>query len=104
MEHEIAVAPGDARVIEVPMHDGTRVRLRPVTDDYDPTDRASAYAHVRACQARGEIATGLLFVDEKSGQEMVEGLKLPPEPLHGLAYETLCPGSAALDALMDRYR
>lgn len=104
LQREITVPETDAAVIEVPMHDGTRVRLRPTTAGYDPTDRNSAYAHVRACQARGEIATGLLFVDEGSGQEMCDGLQLPAAPLHDLPYETLCPGSAALDRLMEKYR
>jgi 2-oxoglutarate ferredoxin oxidoreductase subunit beta len=104
LRHEITVASGGAKVIDVPMHDGTHVRLRPTTDDYDPTDRASAYAHVRACQARGEIATGLLFMDEESGEELCDGLALPRAPLYGLPYETLCPGSAALERIMERYR
>lgn len=104
LRHEIGVAQGDAGVIEVRMHDGSVVRLHPTTGHYDPTDRNSAYAHVRACQTRGEIATGLLFVDEASGKEMCDGLALPAEPLHDLPYETLCPGRAALDALMERYR
>ena len=104
LRHEITVTPGDARVIDVPMHDGTHVRLRPTTDGYDPTDRASAYAHVRACQARGEIATGLLFMDEESGKELCDGLALPAEPLYGVPYETLCPGRETLERLMERYR
>ncbi len=103
LRREITMPETDARVVEVPMHDGSVVRLRPTEADYDPTDRASAYAHVRACQARGEIATGLLFVQE-DGREMCEALRLPPEPLVEVPYERLCPGSAALDRLMERYR
>jgi len=104
LQHEITVAQTDATTIDVPMHDGTRVRLRPVAEGYDPTDRTSAYAHVRACQARGEIATGLLYVDEESRQEMCDGMGLPPEPLIDVAYEQLCPGGNALGVLMERYR
>jgi 2-oxoglutarate ferredoxin oxidoreductase subunit beta len=103
LKREITMPETDASVVEVPMHDGSTVRLRPTEADYDPTDRASAYAHVRACQARGEIATGLLFVSE-DGREMCDGLRLPAVPLVDLPYERLCPGSAALDALMERYR
>jgi len=104
LRHEIAVEPGPAAVIEVPMHDGSLLRLRPTTPGYDPTDRTSAYAHVRACQAQGEIATGLLFVDEQGSQEMCDALGLPAEPLHDQPFERLCPGSKALDGLMERYR
>jgi len=58
---------------------------------------------VRACQERGEIATGLLFVDEKS-RDMHELLKTPATPLVDVPFEQLCPGSAALEGLMDRHR
>lgn len=104
LKHAIDIAPSNGAVIDVSMHDGSLLRLRPATAGYDPTDRAAAYAHVRACQARGEIATGLLFVDEGSSQEMCDELKLPAEPLHDLPFERLCPGSRALDELMERYR
>jgi 2-oxoglutarate ferredoxin oxidoreductase subunit beta len=85
------------------MHDGSSIRLRSTAADYDPTDRTSAYAHVRGCQSRGEIATGLLFVDENS-RDMHALLKTPETPLIDIPYEQLCPGAAALDALMARHR
>jgi len=103
LQREITVPDTDASVVEVPMHDGSIVRLRPTTEGYDPTDRASAYAHVRACQARGEIATGLLFMDT-SGEEMCDALRLPSAPLIDVPFEELCPGAAALDRLMERFR
>lgn len=104
LRHDIVVTPGEARLFEVPMHDGSVVRLRPTEEGYDPTDRALAYAHVRACQGRGEVATGLLYVDEASSQEMCDGLTLPAAPLHDTQFELLCPGSQALETLMERYR
>jgi 2-oxoglutarate ferredoxin oxidoreductase subunit beta len=79
------------------------VRLRSTSADYDPTDRNSAYAHVRACQARGEIATGLLFIDE-NGLDMHDMMHTVDTPLVDLPFEKLCPGSAALTKLMARYR
>jgi 2-oxoglutarate/2-oxoacid ferredoxin oxidoreductase subunit beta len=103
LRREITLPPSDAPVREVTLHDGGMVRLRATTPDYDPTDRDSAYGHVRACMARGEIATGLLFVAE-SGQEMHDLARTVETPLVDLPYEALCPGSAALDGLMKRYR
>ncbi|MFM9011511.1 MAG: 2-oxoacid:ferredoxin oxidoreductase subunit beta, partial [Planctomycetota bacterium] len=100
---EITLPESGDHLRVVQMHDGSTVRLRSTAADYDPTDRASAYAHVRACQARGEIATGLLFVDGGS-RDMHDLLKTPPTPLIDLPHERLCPGAAALDALMARYR
>ena len=85
------------------MHDGSAVRLRATAADYDSADRTSDSAHVRACQRRGQIATGLLFVDEQS-RDMHDLLKTPATPLIDLPDERLCPGAAALEALMARYR
>ncbi len=103
LQREITVPESDAEVHVVQMHDGATVRLRSTSSDYDPTNRESAYAHVRACQARHEIATGLLFVDE-GGREMHDMMRTVPTPLVDLPFEALCPGKAALDKLMDRYR
>jgi 2-oxoglutarate ferredoxin oxidoreductase subunit beta len=92
----------DGRV-SVTMHDGSIVRFRETGEAYDPRDREGAYAHVRACQARGEVATGLLFIDEK-GKDMHALNRTVAQPLFELPYETLCPGSAALGKLMEEYR
>ena len=72
-------------------------------NDAVPTDRAAAYAHVRACQQRNEVATGLLFLDE-GGSDMHAVAKTVPTPLVDLTYKQLCPGNSALQALMEKYR
>ncbi|MBL8997241.1 MAG: 2-oxoacid:ferredoxin oxidoreductase subunit beta [Gemmatimonadales bacterium] len=103
LRREITMPETKGAVTVVQMHDGSSVRLRPTAPDYDPTDRESAYAHVRACQARGEIATGLLFVSE-GARDMHELARTVPTPLVDVPFEALCPGQAALDKLMARYR
>ena len=99
----ITVEEAASGVTEVPLHHGASVRLHATSSDYDPTNRASAYAHVSACHARGELATGLLFVDE-SGRDMHQLMHTVETPLVDLPYEQLCPGRAALEALMEEYR
>jgi len=79
------------------------VRFRKTADSYDPTDREQAYAHVRACQLRHEVATGLLFIDE-SGQDMHAMANTVQRPLVDVPFADLCPGNAALQSLMARYR
>ena len=85
------------------MHDGSVVRFRRVASDYDPRDRDAAYAHVRERQARGEVVTGLLYIDE-SASDMHAVAGTIARPLVDLPYEELCPGSGALAELMDEYR
>lgn len=87
----------------VQLHDGGTVRLRSTAADYDPTDRSNAYQHISACQSRGEIATGLLFVDPSS-RSLHDVQRTVSTPLVDLEHADLCPGSAALDKLMTRFR
>ena len=103
VRHEITAASSAGAATSVTMHDGSVVRFRPVDEGHDPTDRDAAYAHVRAVQARGEVPTGLLYLDAHT-PSMHAALRTGQEPLVGLAHEALCPGAAALEALMDELR
>ena len=87
----------------VTMHDGGVVRLRKVAEDYDPTDRDHAYETVREHQANGEIVTGLLYISAGS-RDMLEQNDTVPTPLTQVPYEQLCPGSAELEKLQQRFR
>ena len=102
LTHEIRASydPGDA--LTVPMHDGSLVRFRKLADNYDPTDRDAAYAHVKEHQARGEVVTGLLYIEDDA-EDMHALNRTVAAPLHDLPYETLCPGGAALDELMREF-
>jgi 2-oxoglutarate ferredoxin oxidoreductase subunit beta len=103
LHREITAEAGAGDATTVAMPDGSVVKFRQVAADYDPTDRDRAYAHVRAMQLRGEIATGLLFIDG-SAPDMHGVNHTVATPLVELPYETLCPGSAALGELMNEYR
>ena len=97
-----AGAAGDGGTT-VTMHDGSVVRFRATGADYDPTDRDAAYAHLRRLQRHGEVPTGLLFIDRAS-RDMHDLNETVERPLVELPHEELCPGAAALDALMEEYR
>ena len=90
-------------VRSVMMHDGSWVRLRKVAEDYDPTDRDRAYAYIRAAQSKGEVVTGLLYIDEGS-QDMHGQTGTVAEPLTTMPYESLCPGNDELQKLQARFR
>jgi 2-oxoglutarate ferredoxin oxidoreductase subunit beta len=40
-----------------------RLRLRKLHADYNPTDRYAAMSYMQQHQARGEVVTGLLYLD-----------------------------------------
>jgi len=85
-------------VIEVTQHDGSRLRLRKLADSYDAGDRLAAMSHIHTHQARGEIVTGLLYVDPDA-DDLHEHLATVATPLNRLQESDLCPGAAALDQL-----
>ena len=103
LRREIRAEQRDAAVTTVKMHDGSVVHFRKLPDDYDPTDRDRAYAQVRALQSRGEIVTGLIYIDE--GAADMHGVNgTAARPLTEMPYEALCPGGGALEALMEELR
>ena len=103
LRREITAPESGAELSAVTMHDGSVVRFRKTHEGYDPTNRELAYSHVRECQKRGEIATGLLYLDAQ-GADMHATANTVRTPLVDLPYETLCPGNDALQDLMERYR
>jgi 2-oxoglutarate ferredoxin oxidoreductase subunit beta len=93
---EIVVDYEPGTVELVTQHDGSVLRLRKLATDYDPTDRIAAMNHLQTHQARGEIVTGLIFVDPDA-QEMHDYLGTVASPLNQLGDAELTPGAAALE-------
>ena len=92
---EIVAPDSDARLKVVTMHDGSEVRFSSVPGGYDPTD-ARAVAQVLAeSHQRGEVVTGLLYIDEKDAN-LHDLNQTSATPLVDLPYERLNPGSAEL--------
>jgi 2-oxoglutarate/2-oxoacid ferredoxin oxidoreductase subunit beta len=94
-------APGSA--VSVQLHDGSTVRLRKLAEDYDTGNRQAAADEVERHRAKGEVATGLFFLDTKS-RDMHEISGTTDVPLSQVPFEKLCPGSAALDELQKSFR
>jgi 2-oxoglutarate ferredoxin oxidoreductase subunit beta len=59
--------------------------------------------YIRDRQSRGEIVTGLLYVDE-SAKELHEMNATPTRGLSKLPYSSLCPGAAQLAAMQEDFR
>src|SRR6516164_3267850 len=89
-------APGTVQVVE--QHDGSRLALRKIDADYDAHDRVGAMAFLTKHAARGQIVTGLLYVDPES-EDLHSHLNTVDAPLNSLEAEDLCPGSATLDKI-----
>jgi 2-oxoglutarate ferredoxin oxidoreductase subunit beta len=89
-------APGST--IAVTQHDGSVLQLFKLQDAYDPSDRGAALSFVNERQARGEIVTGLLYVDPDSS-DLHDALGTVDVPLNTLGDADLVPGAAALERL-----
>jgi 2-oxoglutarate ferredoxin oxidoreductase subunit beta len=89
-------APGSVQVVE--QHDGTRLALRKLDADYDVNDRLAAMAFLQKHAAKGQVVTGLLYVDPDS-EDLHAHLNTVDAPLNGLEAKDLCPGTAALEKI-----
>lgn len=94
-------APGETHAVT--MHDGSRVLLRKVEGNYDPTDRGVALDAIQRRLKQGEYLTGLLYIG-KDQPELHQLNATPDLPLNQLQYQQLNPGAAALAKTLARYR
>jgi 2-oxoglutarate ferredoxin oxidoreductase subunit beta len=89
-------APGS--VVTVAQHDGSLLRLRKLATDYDATDRIKAMTFLQERAAKGEVVTGLLYVQPDSS-DLHENLNTVETPLNQLGERELCPGNVALERI-----
>ena len=99
---QIEAEYAEGSVTTVTMHDKSRIRFSKVAPDYDPRDRQKVLAYVQGSQGRGEVPTGLLFIDDHSN-EMHEVNQTTAVPLTQVPFAKLCPGSAALEKLQKAF-
>src|SRR3982751_1052051 len=100
---DIAVdyAPGSAQ--QVTMHDGSKLVLKKLEEDYDPTDKITALRRLHETARRGEFATGLIYI-EPDRDDFLTQLNVVDEPLASLPLERVRPGREALDEIMEGLR
>lgn len=96
---DITVDYGAGTTTTVAMHDGSTLYLKKVADDYDPTDKMNAIRLIHETAARGEFATGILYI-EPAKRDFVTLLNLVDEPLATLPLDRVRPGRAVLDEIM----
>jgi 2-oxoglutarate ferredoxin oxidoreductase subunit beta len=93
--------PGSTTLVT--LHDGSKLYLRKLADDYNPSDKITAMRLLHDAAGRGEFATGILYV-EPDKEDVVASLNLVDEPLAFLPLERIRPPRAVLDAIMEELR
>src|SRR5687768_3453615 len=97
---DISIEYEPGTTTEVKMHDGSHLFLKKVAEDYNPTDKMAALRLIRESEARGEFATGILYIEPEK-RDLTTLMNLVDEPLATLPLERVRPGRDVLDAIMD---
>jgi 2-oxoglutarate/2-oxoacid ferredoxin oxidoreductase subunit beta len=95
---EITADYKEGAVIDVTLHDESRVRLRKLDATYDPSDRAAALQFMMDHQTRNEVVTGLLYLDT-GDTELKEKMDMTSAPLNSFGTAELRPDMATLEKL-----
>jgi 2-oxoglutarate/2-oxoacid ferredoxin oxidoreductase subunit beta len=100
MAEEIMVEYGEGEVKEVTMHDGSRVILKKLEHDYDPTNRAEAMRILEEANAKQWLLTGLVYFDPIQ-PALVDIYNLPQTPLNRLTEDRLRPPRETMQKVND---
>jgi 2-oxoglutarate ferredoxin oxidoreductase subunit beta len=100
---DIDVEIPEGQVMDVPMHDGSHLRIRKLDRDFDPTNRLAALAALEEAEAKGEVLTGVLYVNTQKPTFM-DLLNIGDEPLGTLPESKTRPSRAVLDQVMEELR
>jgi len=100
---EIKAQYDEGSAMPIELHDGSKIVLRKIESEYDPTSRAKAFKYLRDRFNAGEITTGLLYIDD-SRKEMHDLMGNIETPLSEYPLDKLQPGNAELKKILSRYR
>jgi 2-oxoglutarate/2-oxoacid ferredoxin oxidoreductase subunit beta len=96
-EIHVDYEPGTTRDVE--LHDGSHLVLRKLGTEHDPGDRLGTMRLIEESRERGQLLTGLLYVDE-SAQDFATRERLPERPLRDLGEVDLRVGREDFARLM----
>ncbi|WP_020530476.1 2-oxoacid:ferredoxin oxidoreductase subunit beta [Flexithrix dorotheae] len=102
-KEEIKVDYEEGIQVKVAMHDGSYLSLHKLARDWNPLDWVSANEALIKARDRGEILTGLLYINPKSNP-LHDTLKSSDKPLNTLKEKDLCPGSKKLEEINSSLR
>jgi 2-oxoglutarate ferredoxin oxidoreductase subunit beta len=100
---EIHVEYDPGTTAEVTMHDGSRLRLRKLEEDYDATDRLHAISRLHEAKDKGEVLTGVFYVNPQA-PTLIDMLNMTDQPLATLPESVTRPGREALEQAMEELR
>jgi len=100
---DISAEIADGEVKEVEMHDGSRLRIKKLGREYDPTSKFDALKMIEEANKNGEILTGVYYVDTAK-PNFLDMLSIDDAPLATLPQSRVRPPKEALDEAMEELR
>jgi 2-oxoglutarate ferredoxin oxidoreductase subunit beta len=100
---DISVEIPEGEVREVSMHDGSRLRLRKLARDYDPTSQMNALTALHEAAQKEEVLTGILYI-APGKPTLIDMLHMADEPLATLPESKIRPSPEALAEIMEELR
>jgi len=84
---------------DITLHDGSHILLKKLGKEYDPTHKTEALRVLTEAHDKGEIVTGLFYVDPQR-PNFIDQLNMVEEPLATLPESKVRPPKEALDEVM----
>jgi 2-oxoglutarate ferredoxin oxidoreductase subunit beta len=100
---DITVDYDEGTTTHVTLHDGSRLLLKKLDRDYDPTHKLEALRVLTESHDRGDVVTGLLYVNTEQ-PNFIDLLNVVDEPLATLPLSRVRPPQSALDEVMESLR
>ncbi|HKT11340.1 MAG TPA: 2-oxoacid:ferredoxin oxidoreductase subunit beta [Terriglobia bacterium] len=97
---DITVDYDPGSTTEITLHDGSRMLLKKLNSDYDPTNKTEALRVLTEAHDKEEIVTGLFYLDTRKPSFM-EMLNFVDDPLATLPETAVRPPKRVLDEVMD---
>ncbi|HXZ32872.1 MAG TPA: 2-oxoacid:ferredoxin oxidoreductase subunit beta [Terriglobales bacterium] len=100
---EIDVDYDPGATVQVTMHDGSRLQLHKIEEDYDPTDRVRAITRLHEARDKGEVLTGVFYVNP-TAPTFMDVLNVVDDRLATLPESVVRPGREVLEEVMQDLR
>jgi len=97
---DISVEYEPGSTTEITMHDGSHLFLKKLAQDCDPTNRGEALRLLTQSHDRGEVLTGLFYVNTER-PSFIDLLNVVDEPLATLPESRVRPPKSVLDEVME---
>jgi 2-oxoglutarate ferredoxin oxidoreductase subunit beta len=100
---DISVDIPEGEVQDVTMHDGSKLRIKKLGREYDPTNKFDALKALDEAAKKSEVLTGVFYIDTHKPNFM-EMLGMEDAPLATLPESRVRPPKESLDQVMEELR